>query len=166
MDEAHVEHAVGFVEHEHLHMSQRHGLLFSEIEQAAGCGDDDVAAVTQLRDLRAFTHATEDRHDAQARVLAVMAHAFFDLRGEFARGSEDQRARSNRIACSQLLQDRKHEACRLAGAGLCAREYIAAAEHGGNRRELDGGGNRVTLFGHGSSQLGLEPEVGKIHEYP
>jgi hypothetical protein len=38
----------------------------------------------------------------------------------------------------QALQNRQHETGRLAGAGLCAREQVAAGEHCGNGLELDG----------------------------
>ena len=69
-------------------------------------------------------------------------------------------------AGAEALQDGQHEAGRLAGAGLGAREHVAAGEHGRNGRQLDGGGIGVALFGHGSSQLGLEPEIGKIHGIP
>ena len=60
-DEAHVEHAVGFVEHEDLHFGERHGALFAQVEQAAGRRDQDVAAVARLVDLRLLGDAAEDR---------------------------------------------------------------------------------------------------------
>ena len=96
--------------------------------------------------------------DAQVDVLAVVADALLDLRGQLTRGGEHQRARIARAAGAKLLQDGQHEAGGLAGAGLGAGEHVAAREYGGNGFELDGGGNRVALFGHGTEQLGLEPE--------
>ena len=53
---------------------------------------------------------------------------------------------------------RQREAGGLAGAGLRAGEHVAAREHGRNGLELDGSGNRIALVGHGTEQLGLEPE--------
>ena len=41
------------------------------------------------------------------------------------------------------------------------RENVAAREHGGNRLGLDRSGRVVALIGHGTQQLGLEPEIGK-----
>ena len=40
----HVEHPVGFVEHEKFHLVQFHRALFEMIEQTSGRGDDDVRA--------------------------------------------------------------------------------------------------------------------------
>ena len=85
MDEAHVEHAVGFVEHEDLHLGERHGALFAQIEQPARRRDEDVAAVARLVDLRLLGDAAEDRLRAQVDVLAVVLDALLDLRGELAR---------------------------------------------------------------------------------
>ena len=44
VDEAHVEHAVGFVEHEDFELRQVDGLLLHVVEQAAGRRDEDVDA--------------------------------------------------------------------------------------------------------------------------
>ena len=49
---AHVEHAVGFVEHEHVHVSQAHGLLFHKVHQTSRRGNEHVDAVFKLLDLR------------------------------------------------------------------------------------------------------------------
>jgi hypothetical protein len=71
----------------------------------------------------------------QRQVLAVGAHAFLDLGGEFARRREDQRADHAlaRILLragmgQQALQDRQREAGGLAGAGLGAGEQVAALQ--------------------------------------
>ena len=47
MDEAHVEHAVGFVEHQDLDLVEAHRALVDQIEQAAGRGHQDIDAVRQ-----------------------------------------------------------------------------------------------------------------------
>jgi hypothetical protein len=43
-DEAHVQHAVGFVEHQHFDLGEGDALLLDVVEQAARRGDDDLAA--------------------------------------------------------------------------------------------------------------------------
>ena len=45
--EAHVQHAIGFVEHENFHARQVDGFLLHVIEQAAGRGDEDLDALAQ-----------------------------------------------------------------------------------------------------------------------
>ncbi len=91
-DKAHVEHAVGFVEDENFQLRQIDIALTNMIEQSPGCGDEDVDAAAQLRDLRVDAHAAEDHGGFQRQILTIGLHAFGDLRGEFARRREDQRA--------------------------------------------------------------------------
>ena len=61
VDEAHVEHAVGFVEHEHFDIVEADGAAVVEIEQAAGRGDQHVDAARQGADLLADRHAADDQ---------------------------------------------------------------------------------------------------------
>ncbi len=58
-DEAHVEHAIRFVEHQHLDLRQIHGALLHVIQQTARCGDEDVDAALQSFDLRMDAYAAE-----------------------------------------------------------------------------------------------------------
>ena len=46
LDEAHVEHAVGFVEHEELDVAELDVALAHQVEQAARRGDQDVDAAS------------------------------------------------------------------------------------------------------------------------
>ncbi len=163
VDEAHVEHAVRFVEDQDLDLRQIERALLREIEQAPGGRDENVAARAQRGDLRVDADAAEDLIGAQAQVLAVAARAVGDLGCEFARRREHERAR--RGACRGLgaekLQDRQHESGGFAGAGLRAREDIAAREHRRDRLRLNGRGRVVAFFGDGAQQFGHEPEIGK-----
>jgi len=45
--EAHVGHAVGFVENEDVEVLNVHLATVSEINETTGCGDDDVATFSQ-----------------------------------------------------------------------------------------------------------------------
>lgn len=106
------------------------------IEQTSRRCDDDIDAAAQRIDLRIDADAAEHHRRLEFQILAIRAHAFFDLRGEFARRREDQRAHRtfraargrgrDRPKLRQALQDRQREAGGLAGAGLRAREQVAA----------------------------------------
>ena len=111
-----------------------------------------------LVDLRLFGNTAEDDLRAQIAVLAVVGDALRDLRGELPRGREDERARIASTAGAELLQQRQREAGRLAGAGLRTREHVRSGEHCRDGLKLNGCGNRIALIGHGTEQLGLEPE--------
>ncbi|MCG3189580.1 MAG: hypothetical protein LKCHEGNO_02048 [Burkholderiaceae bacterium] len=99
VDEAHVEHAVGLVEHEHLHVAQVERALTVVVEQPAGRGHQDVDAAPELVDLRLHADTAEHHHALQAQVAAVGANAFLHLRGQFARGRQDQAADRDAAAC-------------------------------------------------------------------
>ena len=171
VDEAHVEHAVGLVEHEDLDVRQVERALAVVVEQAARRGDQDVDAAAQLVDLRLHADAAEHHHAGQLGVLAVGAHAFLDLRRELARRRQDEgadRQPAARIAHRRLghqaVQHRQHEAGGLAGAGLGAAHDVAAGEHGRDGLGLDRGGGGVALFVNGAQQGLGEAEGIESHE--
>ena len=60
-DEAHVEHAVGFVDHHDLHAGQQQLAALEVVEQAAGRGDQHVDAAVEL----GFLVAEGDAADQQ-----------------------------------------------------------------------------------------------------
>ncbi len=172
-DEAHVEHPVGLVEDQDLDPRQVERALALVVEQPARRGDQHFDAAAQLRDLRVDADTAVDHHRRDAQVLAVHAHTLLDLRGEFARGRENQRAdrllagggaRHGRSAGRKALQHGQHEAGGLAGAGLGAGKQVAAREHGGDRLLLDRRGFGVALFGDRTNERVGKAERGKRHE--
>src|SRR3546814_3169270 len=98
--EAHVEHAVGFVEHQHFDRVELGAAALEVVDQAAGGGDEDVDAAAQVVDLRAHAGATEDGGDVQAQVAAVGLDAVGDLHRELARGHQHQDRKSTRLNSS------------------------------------------------------------------
>ncbi|EWS52902.1 hypothetical protein X551_04306 [Methylibium sp. T29] len=165
VDEAHVEHAVGFIEHEDLDVAQVQRALLVVVEQAAGRGHQDVDAALEAVDLRLHTDAAEHHHRAELGVLAVDAHAFLHLRRQFAGRREDQRPH-RALAASvldgrpghQAVQHRQHEAGGLAGAGLGAGEQVAAQHDGRNGLFLDRRGRLVAGVDDGLQQGLGEPQ--------
>ena len=164
-DEAHVEHAIGFVEDENLDCREIDGTLLHVVEQAPRGRDQNVDAPREGVNLRVDTDATEDRERGERQVLAVGAHAFLDLHGEFARRRQHQHARllRPRALALQQLQDGQREAGGLAGAGLRAGHQVALLQHDGNRLLLDRGRGVIALLGNGAQDLGREAQVGKFH---
>ncbi len=167
-DEAHVQHAVGFVEHQYLDVREIDGALLLQIEQAARCRDKDIDAALQFDHLRVDADAAEHDCRRPLRIFTVDAHALFDLRGELARRRQDQHAhgfapaRGRRPrAGRQELQDRQYETSGLAGTGLRAGQKIAACKHGGDRLNLDGCGNGIAVFGDRAYEVGGQAEIFK-----
>jgi len=161
VDEAHVEHAIGLIEHAAAYRAEIERALAGEIEQPTRSGDKQITAGAQGLDLRLLAHAAEDHRRAQRAVAAVAAGALGHLRGQLTRRSEHQRARRAPLRLAKPLQDRQHERRRLAGAGLRAREHVASGEHRRNGGALNRRRRGIAFFGNSTHQPGLEPEIRK-----
>ena len=154
VDEAHVEHAVGFVEHEKLDVAETQRIALHEIEQPARRGDQDVDAVEQRANLRAHRHAADRQRRPQMQVAAIGAEAVEDLAGQFARRAEHQDAaalahRRPRQG-GELMQDRQREGRGLAGAGLGNADHVAARHQERDGLGLDRGWREVLFLGEGT----------------
>ena len=81
VDEAHVQHAVGFVQHQQLDGGQVEKALLLQVEQAAGGGHQDVDATFHGVDLRVHAHTAEDHRGGQ-RVFIRMIDIAAGQRGD------------------------------------------------------------------------------------
>ena len=88
-----------------------------------------------------------------------------DLRGEFARRLEDERARHARARAALLehREHRQHEGGGLAGAGLRDAEHVAPGENVRNGLLLDGGGGFVAGRVDGGENFVGQAEMRKGH---
>ena len=164
---AHVEHAVGLVEHQHLDLVQVAGTLLDQVDQTTRRGDQDIAAVLKRRGLRLVAHATHDGHGNMAGDIGDLARDLVDLLGELARGGDDEHHGATAVALGllgaatavaaaalahglggsdvlQVIHGRQQESGRLAGASLSGGKQVATFEHHGDRAGLNGRRRRVT----------------------
>ena len=140
--EAHVEHPVGFVEHEHVEAGEGRDAGAQVIHQPARRGDDDVDAGLERLLLAVHADAAEDGRAAHRRVVAEALHVVFDLDGEFAGGGQHEdagRAFALGVDLQQPLHQREQERRGLARAGLGAGDEVVAGGHGVEDRALDRG---------------------------
>ncbi len=137
--EAHVAHAVGFVQHQDLDVSQVDAAVTGQVQQATRAGDDDLGAAPQRFDLVVFAHAAVDGNAAHPGPLAQVGGDLVDLLGQLARGRQDQGTDAAGWALDQPLQDGQDEGRGLAGAGLCRRQDVVPLQHAWDRLLLDGG---------------------------
>ena len=117
--ETHVEHPVGFVEHEKFHLVQLQRALLQMIEQPSGRGDDDVRAGAQFIVLLAVTDAAEDDGGFQIGEAGEIVKRGFHLRGEFARRFENEHARADGIVLRRAWREwagRTRRSCRCRSA--------------------------------------------------
>ena len=163
LDEAHVEHAVGLVEHEKLDIAEAQRIALHEIEQPARRGDQDVDAVEQRADLRTHRHAADGERRPQMQVAPIGAEAVEDLAGQFARRAEHENAaalahRRPRLG-GELMQDRQREGRGLAGSGLGDADDVAARHQERDGLGLDRGWREVFFLGEGTCDGVVEIEV-------
>jgi hypothetical protein len=92
VEEAHVEHAVGFVEHQGVQRFEREAAALQVVHHAAGRAHHDVRAVLQAGDLAAQRHAAAQGHDLDVVLGARQAADLGGhLVGQLARGAQHQR---------------------------------------------------------------------------
>ena len=141
VDEAHVEHAVGLVEHEDLDLIEPHGAHLHEVEQPSRRRDQHVDAAHEIANLAIDRHAADGERDARMDVAAVGLEAVDDLRGQLARRAEHQHAAGALfealLGLGEVIEDRQRERGGLAGSGLRDADHVACGQHLRNGLGLD-----------------------------
>ena len=150
VDEAHVEHAVGFVEHEELDLIELQPVALHEVEQAAGGRHHDFDALHHRADLAAHRHAADRQRRGEADVAAIGIEAVEDLARQFAGRAQHQHAAGFWLrpdaVFQNAVQDRQREGGGLAGAGLGDADDVASGECQWNGLGLDGSGREIVFF--------------------
>ena len=164
-DEAHIEHAVGFVDHQDLDVVQQDAATLEMVEQPARRGDQDVGAAFEGTFLVGEAHAADQQRHVELVVLAVDLEVFGHLGGQFAGRLEDERARHPRLrpAFRENVDHGEDEGGSLACARLGASEDIATHQDDGDGLFLDEGWRRVALVGHRLQYRGAQPQTLKTH---
>ncbi len=150
-EEAHVEHAIRFVEHQHLDGGEIDVVETHVVEQAARRRHHQLRAGAQRALLRPHVDAAHHRHRGDADVVADRQRLLVDLHGQLAGRREDEGAALPARAGVHALQDRKQEGGGLAGAGRRAADQIAPGEADRDGFGLD---RRRTGVAHVRHRLG------------
>ena len=126
--EPHVEHAIGFVEHKHMHVLEHESAAFEVIDQSPRGGHDNRGPAAQCAELRAVGDATDHERGAQRATETLCPH--MRLFGKLARRRQDQGAALIPVATrgAQPLNDWNDERGGFARAGLGGADDVAAGE--------------------------------------
>ena len=157
------EEAIGFVQNENRYGGKRHGVVFEQIQQAAGRSHQDVRPAAQRQHLRVDRHAAEDgqRFGRIRQMLAVATDGLADLRGELAGGDEDQRsdkAPARTRARPEQLQDGQGKSGGLARTGLRRGPDISSPQDLRDGGALNGGRGGIVPRGNHAQQRFGESE--------
>ena len=128
VDEAHVEHFVGFVENEVGNVRQIHFSAVDEIDDSAGRSDDDVDAFVERAHLDGDRRAAVDGQDSDSRKAAEGGHFIGNLHGQFSRRCEDDRLDVARLF-RDVLQDRDAERGCLSRTGPGLADDVGITVH-------------------------------------
>ena len=122
VNEAHIQHAIRFVQHEEFKRLQGHRFLVNQIEQAAGSCHQHIYTANQVTLLAYIAHATENAGGRDSRKLGVLLKTVFYLNGKLTSREENQRAaslgRTELSGIQQQLQNRESKGRRLARTRL------------------------------------------------
>ena len=137
IDETHLQHLVGLVEHERRDAAEVEGAALDVIHDPTGRADDDVRATLEAHQLRRVTLAAINGQDVKAfQVRGITLEGLGHLDRKFAR--RDQHEPLRRAAFDlPAAQHRQRERSRLAGARLGLAEHVLACQQHGNRGGLD-----------------------------
>ena len=104
---AHVQHAVSLVKHEICAAVQVGCVALEHVDEAAGCGNDDLDPALQIAHLRAFGGTTEDTGTADIDGLAKLLGYLVDLLGELTCGGKDKDLKGLRIGSERFKKIRQ-----------------------------------------------------------
>jgi len=140
-EEAHVEHAIGFVEDKRLDASQRDEPAVEIIFEAARRSDDKPRALADSIELAAFRKATNDEPRGLRLLRAQSVILRDDLHRELPGRHKNQSGDTGSLRLPQLLHDGKQERERFAGSSLGRGDDVLALQGLRNCRRLNGSGN-------------------------
>ena len=138
-DKAHVEHAVGFVDHQDLDAHQHDAATAEMIQQPTGGGDQHIDAAIKFSHLIIHRDAADQQRHVELVIDAVFLEALCDLCRQFTCRREDQRARhaSTGAATFEAGNHWQDKRGGFAGAGLGNAEHVAAGHRDRNGLGLD-----------------------------
>src|SRR5690554_3060365 len=151
LDEAHVEHLIGFIQDQHLYMPEIEGTLTCQVKQPTWGRHQDIDAPVQAADLALDRNSSESHPRDQRQVPAVALEGFAYLACQLSGGAEYEDAASLppplAFQLCQAMEKRQRESSRLAGTCLGDTEKVPADKDVGNRLCLDGSGGAIAFFG-------------------
>ncbi len=164
---AHVEHAIGLVDHQNLDILEDQTAGIEMLDQPARRADQHVWHLAQHRGLDLEVLATGDQTGLDEGELREAFDFLEGLLGQFAGRQQDQRAYIDpRLGIAdQPVEHWQHERSRLATAGLGRHTQIAPFQRRRNRRHLHRGRLDEFEFGDGLEQAFVQGELVKQGSY-
>jgi len=155
---------VCLVHDEHGALAQVGDSLSSQVENSAGCSDNNVHWVLETDNVVPKTCSTCSNHYVNAEMFSEGFADLGCLHSEFSSGDEDE-ALDLRYFGVDTLEGGNDECGGLARAILCAGKNISASESDGDALFLDRGGLFVTGFEYTHQQITVKLEVFEFQSF-
>ena len=127
--ETHVQHAVGFIQHQHADGPQVDELAVEEIDQPSGGGDDHLSALADGLQLGSFVESADYDGGAKAGSYRHLGEGLVDLNGQLARGAQHQAAdAAGRGLFAQQLNQGQNEGEGFTGTSLRRGDQVAPGQ--------------------------------------
>ena len=140
-NEPHVQHAIGFVDHQHRDRVEHKLAASVQVQQSARRCNHDIGGTREGTRLLAYRHAADQQRVANPQVSRKGFRHLRGLHRKLARRVQHQRTRKRRAlsAVRQYIEQRQDEGGGLAGASLCDPDEVAVHQDVGNRLRLNWG---------------------------
>lgn len=153
VNESHVEHSIGFVDHEDFEEIEADMALSDEVEQTSRGRDENLGSFLDRPDLWVLSHPAEDHLGSEGEVFSVGEKAFMNLDRQFTsrRNHEDARrlGRAAGLILGKMFEDGESEGGGFSGAGLRTPHHVRPFQDIGNGLLLDGRRSRVIAIAKG-----------------
>ncbi len=155
---AHIQHFIGFIQHQEVHVFQVDGAPADMVQQPARSPDDHLDAPFQAADLPFDGLAAVHRKYPDPFGLADLADFVRHLDAQFPGGAHDQ-GLDVPVLFIDLLDDGDPESRGLAGTGLGLADQVLPFQGHGNGAFLDGGRFFKAHFLQGCQDLPVQVQV-------
>jgi hypothetical protein len=154
---------IGFIENQHLNLSEVDGFVIQVVKQASGAGNDDFCTLSYFFYLARLADSTIHNNAAQAGLSGHGADILMDLFSKFAGRGNDKRPYFFAGSGLEALQEWKNKGCGLSGASLGKTKNITASKDGGHGLMLNRGWGSVTAGFNACHYLGVKLKIFKTH---
>jgi hypothetical protein len=137
---AQIQHAVGFIQHQHLETRQHQGTGVQMVRQTPGGGDNKVRIAPEHLFLVVEVLAALNKHTLELTARQQGSQLAIHLPGQLPRGHQNEHARiplGKGFALGDPLQGRYQVGQRLAGPRLGGRNQVTIVERKRNRLLLN-----------------------------
>jgi hypothetical protein len=154
-EETHVEHLIGFIEHDMLHGVEGYRSLSHVIKKSARAADHHVHTLLQVSDLNHHARSAVNGRAFDPERAAELYDNFIHLIGKFSGRHHNQQAEGT-LRGSEMMHEGEDVSCCLAASCPGEAHKVATAQHRWKSLQLNRGRGGVPRLLDRLSDLGVK----------